>query len=409
MTTAWEEPRPPRLARRMETLAGEGAFDVLARAGALEAQGRTIVHLEVGQPDAPTPAHVVEAGMRAIRDGETRYTAPAGLPELRQAIAESTGGRSTHIDPRTVVVTPGAKPMLFYSILATIDPGDEVLVPDPGFPAYPSAVRFAQGSPVSYGLRSSARFAPDVDEIAERITRRTKAIVLNAPHNPTGGSVDTAALVRLLDLAERHNLTIISDEVYDELVYDGPVAPTLAARSGIRTRVFAVRSFSKTYAMTGWRLGYGIVPPAFVDRIVTLAVNGHSCVPGFVQRAGIAALNGPQTPTTAMRDAFRQRRDWLVPALAAIPGVTCALPRGAFYAFPNVGNALANSRTTVQQFADLLLEQHGVAVLPGTAFGERGASHLRISFAASREELELGVRALAAAAAELRAAASVPA
>jgi aspartate/methionine/tyrosine aminotransferase len=378
----------------MASLASESAFDVLAHAQKLERSGRQVAHLEIGEPDFPTPAHVVEAGLRALRDGETRYTPPAGIPELREAIAAACVTRGIAADPDSILVTPGAKTMLFYAILGVVEPGDEVLVPDPAYPMYRSAVMFAGGVPVSYPLRASARFRPDIDKLARRITPLTRAVILNAPQNPTGGGLSPAALERIIELAERHDLTVIADEVYGQISYGDAPAASIGGIAGASARTIIVDSFSKTYAMTGWRLGYGVLPPALVERFTTLAVNGHSCVPMFVQRAGIAALTGPQTSVQSMVAEYRRRRDWLVPQLAAIPGVTCALPAGAFYAFPNVERALEGLGVLAHDVADDLLENFGVAVVPGTAFGSGGEGHLRLSFAASQPTLERAVDGL---------------
>lgn len=386
-----------RLAERIGELSGEGALDVLARARALEARGRRVAHVEVGEPDFPTPPHIVEAGARALREGDTRYTPAAGLPELRAAIAGAIEARGVPASPEQVIVTPGVKPALFYSAMAVIEPGDEVLLPDPGFPMYPSFTRFTGAIPVPYGLRPDDR-RPDVDEIAALISPRTRVLFLNAPHNPTGGSVDAATLERLAELVDRHDLVVITDEVYGRITYEDGVerAPSLAALPGVRERTIVVDGFSKAYAMTGWRLGYTFVPLSMAERMATLAVNGHTCTATVAQRAGIAALTGPQDAVRDMVAAFRRRRDYVVEALNGIPGVTCPTPSGAFYAFPDLRAALAQSGQRVDVFAERLLQDHGVAALAGTAFGPRGAGHLRISFAASRETLEhavAGVRA----------------
>jgi aspartate/methionine/tyrosine aminotransferase len=391
-----------RLASRTAGLTGEAALDVLVRARALEARGRRVAHLEVGEPDFPTAPHVVEAAARALRDGDTRYTPPAGLPELRAAIAAASSARGMPATPDQVVVTPGVKPAVFYAALCVIEPGDEVLLPDPGFPIYPSVTRFAGGVPVTYGLTAADR-RPDVDEIAARITPRTRVLFLNAPHNPTGGSVDASALERLAELVERHDLSVITDEVYARITYaDGlEHAPSLAALPGMRDRTIVVDGFSKAYAMTGWRLGFTIVPLAAAERMAMLAVNGHTCTTTMVQRAGIAALTGPQDSVRAMVVEFRRRRDLVVRGLNAIPGVSCPTPAGAFYAFPNLAARLASAGTSVEAFADRLLDAHGVAVLAGTAFGARGAGHLRISFAAAPETIELALAKIRACLEEL--------
>ena len=385
-----------RTAERLDELNGEGALDVLARARALEARGRRVAHVEVGEPDFPTPPHIVEAGAHALREGDTRYTPAAGLPELRAAIAGAIEARGIPATPEQVIVTPGVKPALFYSALAVIEAGDEVLLPDPGFPIYPSVTRFAAAKPVTYGLRSSDR-QPDVDEIAERITPRTRVLFLNAPHNPTGGSIDAATLDRVAELAERHDLTIITDEVYGRINYDGAErAPSLAALPGIRDRTIVVDGFSKAYAMTGWRLGFAFVPAAMAERMAVLAVNGHTCTATVAQRAGIAAVTGPQDAVRDMVAEFKRRRDLVVGALNKIPDVTCPIPSGAFYAFPDLRRALARTGERSEAFAARLLHDHGVAALSGTAFGPGGEGHLRISFAASRDTLEQAVVGLRA-------------
>lgn len=281
--------------------------------------------------------------------------------------------------------------MLFYALAATVADGDEVLVPDPGFPAYASITRFAGGTPVSYEVSARSAFALDPESIAARMTQRTRVIVVNAPHNPTGGSADERALQLIAELAAEHDVFVIADEVYDSCVYDRDRAPSIAAIPDVRELVVVVNSFSKTYAMTGWRLGFGIVPPRARERFTTLAVNGHSCVPPFVQRAGIAAIEGPQTDRHRMVDEFRRRRDWLVAQLNAVPGVTCHTPAGAFYVFPDVRGVLRASGLTTQELADRLLGRYAVAALPGTAFGRGGDGHLRFSFATSMDTLEFAV------------------
>lgn len=387
-----QAPDALRVAERVSVLSGEGALDVFNRARALEATGREVIHLELGQPDVPTPPHVVEAGVRALRDGDTRYSQPVGLPELRAAVAESLAAFGLPAQADNVVIAPGAKAMLFHAILATVEPGDEVLVPDPGFPTYPSAVRLAGGLPVSYGLDERADFSPDVDDLASRIGSKTRVLILNAPHNPTGGGADVATLERIAELAERHNLLVITDEIYSRLTYDGAErAPSIAQLPGLAERTFVIDGCSKTYAMTGWRLGYGLVPSWSVERLATLAVNAHTCTATFVQRAGIAALQGPQDGVRALRDEYQRRRDRVVRGLNEIPTISCATPRGAFYAFPNIGAVLAPHRTSASWFADRLLDEHGVAALAGDAFGAQGAGHLRLSFASSPASLDLAL------------------
>lgn len=387
----------PHLASRVAALSGEGALDVFRRAQALEAAGRSVIHLELGAPDVDAPPHVVEAAVRALRDGDARYVAPQGLPELRHAIADDLGSRGVAADPDQVLVTPSAKTAVFYALLAAVDPGDEVLVPDPGFPIYPSAVRFAGGVPVGYALDAAG--APDLDDLEARVTDRTRVVALNAPGNPTGGALGTGGLARLAELARRRDLVVVSDDIYSRLVYGGDRAPAAAACAPERTLL--VDGFSKTYAMTGYRLGYLVAPAGWTERLVTLAVNGHTCVPPFVQRAGVAALLGPQDLVAAQVAAYRARRDRLVGALNAIPGVRCAPPAGAFYAFPDFSDALGRAGLASRAFADRLLDEHGVAAIDGAAFGARGAGHLRFSFASAAADLDAAAARVAEAVAAL--------
>lgn len=379
-------------ASRVSALSGEGAFEVLVAARRLEAAGRHVVHLEIGEPDGPTPPHVVEAGVRALHDGHTRYVNPAGLPALRDAIAASLAWRGVRgALAENVVVVPGAKPMVFYGLLTVLEPGDEVLVPDPGFPIYPSVVRFAGAVPVRYPLDAAGGL--DADRLASLIGPRTRAIVLNLPGNPTGGVATADALRRLAELAQRHDLTVISDEVYGRIRYDGP-PDSIAALPGMLERTIIVDSFSKSYNMTGWRLGFGVVPAPLVERVTTLVVNGTSCTPPFVQLAGLAGLTGPQDAVTTAVARLERRRDWLVDGLNGLPGIRCARPDGAFYAFADVRQIEARAGLSTEQLAALLLETHGVAVLPGTGFGPGGAGHLRLSFAVAPAVLDLALERL---------------
>jgi aspartate aminotransferase len=406
MTVALESIPAVRYAPRLDALSGEGALDVFVRARALEAQGRRVVHLELGEPDAPTPPHVVEAAVRALRDGETRYSQPAGLPEMRDAIAAAAAARGVPATAADVVVTPSAKTAVFYSLLSLVAPGDEVLVPDPGFPIFPSVVRFCGGTPVSYGFVPERAYAIDVDELAARVTPRTRVLVINAPSNPTGGSIDCKTIEQIAELAERHDLALVSDEIYSRLTYDDAnagaggddegTAPSVGAHPTLRTRSIVVDGFSKTYAMPGFRLGYAILPRLLVERFVTLAINGHTCTPVFSQRAAIAALTGPQAAVREMRAEYRTRRDLIVRGLNAIPGVRCPAPRGAFYAFPDISAVLAPARLTAVQFVTRLLEDFGVATLQGTAFGAGGEGYLRISFASGRADIDIALRGIRA-------------
>lgn len=380
------------LATRLDLLSGEGALDVFRRATEIERTGRSVIHLELGAPDVAAPPHVTEAAIAALRAGDARYVAPTGILELREAIAADLGSRGVRIDPAQVIVTPSAKSAVFYSMLATISAGDEVLVPDPGFPIYPSVARFVGATPVGYGVDDEN--APDVDDIEARITGRSRVLVLNSPNNPTGGGLDAAATERLAGLVARHRLTVVSDDIYSRLVYEGGRAPCLAALEGARDRTIVVDGFSKTYAMTGYRLGYMAVPEAWVEPITTLAINGYTCVAPFIQRAGVAALTGPQESVAAQVAVYRSRRDLLVGGLNAIAGVRCPVPAGAFYVFPDFSELLDRHRMTSRQLAGHLLEHHGVATIDGRAFGPRGEGRLRLSFASASSDLEAAIRAI---------------
>lgn len=383
-------------AARLDMLGSEQAYVVLAAARQLEAAGHSVVHLEIGEPDMPTPPHVVEAGVRALRDGLTRYALAAGVPELREAIARSLASRGMHAGPENVVVTPGAKPMLFCAALALFEPGAEVLTPDPGFPIYESVVRFAGARPVYYPLDERREFAPHVAAIAERITPRTRAVILNLPHNPTGGIASAHDLAALAELAERHDLWVVSDEVYGQIRYDGR-RDSIAALPGMADRTVIVDGFSKGYSMTGWRLGYGVMPESLTGPMTTLLINNVSCTATFVQYAGLAALTGPQDPVSRMVAGLRLKRDLLVRGLNAIDGVRCATPAGAFYCFPDLGGVLERTGLSCEAFAERLLAEQHVAVLAGTAFGPGGAGHLRMCYATEPAQLEralAGVRRL---------------
>ncbi len=372
-----------QLAERMSRLGTESAFDVLMRARALEAQGRDIVHLEIGEPDFDTPEHVVQAGIDALQRGDTHYTPAAGTPALRQAIAGYVGQtRGVPVVPEQVVVTPGGKPVMFFVIMALAGPGDEVICPDPGFPIYASAVAFAGATPVPLTLREDDGFAVDPDALRALVNERTKLIILNSPHNPTGGVIPSAALDEIARLAVERGVPVLSDEIYSRMVYDGAFE-SITSRPGMAEQTVILDGFSKTYAMTGWRLGYGVMPAALAEQVTRLAVNTHSCVPGFTQVAGVAALTGSQAAVDAMVAEFRQRRDVVVAGLNAIPGVSCQVPAGAFYAFPNVSR-LGDSAA----IADRLLDEGGVAVLDGGAFGAAGRGYLRLSYASSLDRLE---------------------
>jgi len=384
----------PWVAARAARLRGEGAFEVLAAARRLEAGGREVAHLEIGELDVETPPHVVEAGLRALRDGDRRYSAPAGLPELRDAVAGALSTRGVAADAGQVVVTSGGKPALFAALLALIEPGDEVLVPDPGFPSFTETVRFAGGIPVGYELDAANAFALDPEAIAARITAATRVLVINAPHNPTGGSVRTeAALAGIAALAQRHDLWIVSDEVYARLAFAGEPR-SVAALAPERTVI--VDSFSKSHAMSGWRLGYLAAPPAIAPALERFVIHSASCTPPFVQRAGIAALTGPADFVDTTRRRLVRQAERLVAGLNAVPGVQCQRPAGSLFAFPDVRGVLAGTGEGVDALARRLLQDHGVAVLPGTAFGAGGTGHLRVSFATTSRNIGLALEGLAA-------------
>jgi aspartate/methionine/tyrosine aminotransferase len=368
----------PELAARARELGTESAFEVLARARALEATGRSILHLEIGEPDFPTPPHVVAAAAEALRAGATRYVQAAGLPELRAAIARDVTRRTGRdVPPERVVVTAGAKAVLLFTILCTVEPGDEVLLPDPGFPIYESAVRLAGGVPIRVPLSAANGFRLRAEDVAARLGPRTALVLCNSPGNPTGSAVPGSELRALVDLARARDLWLCSDEIYGQLTF-GP-APSLFAQPGAPERTVLLDGFSKAHAMTGWRLGYAVLPEALVEPFVRLNVNSVSCVPPFVQAAGIAALEGDQGHVAAMCAEYRARRDAVVSALRPVPGIRCAVPDGAFYVFPDV-SALGRPSAEV---AEALLQEAGVAVLPGTCFGPGGEGHLRLSCAAA--------------------------
>jgi len=376
----------------VRNLKPEGAYHMLARAQALEAQGRDIIHLEIGQPDVPTFANVAQAGIQAIKDGHTTYNPPAGIPALRQVIAEDAGRRrGIEIHPSQVIVGPGTKPILFFPTLALVRPGDEVLYPDPGFPTYAAVIDVAGGVPVPVPVREETDFAFDLDAFDRLVSDRTRLVILNSPSNPTGGVLSWPVLEHIAAAARKHDFWVLSDEIYSRLVFDGLTAPSIAALPGMRERTIICDGFSKTYAMTGWRLGYGIMPEALAEHMNLLLTHSVGCTATFTQYAGIEALTGPQAPVEAVVAEYQRRRDVLVTGLNAIPGVQCRMPRGAFYTFPNV---TAFGRT-VDWLAGYLLDEAGVAVLPGTAFGAGGEGYLRLCFANSMENLQAGLARIA--------------
>lgn len=376
-----------KLAQRMMRLGTETAFEVLVKARALEAQGRDVVHLEVGEPDFATPGNIVEAGVRALRNGKTKYTPSAGVPELRAAIAKHVSEtRGVQISPDQVVVTPGAKPIMFFTILALVEPGDEVLYPAPGFPIYESMINYCGGTPVPYLLREENDFRFDPDEFRARANAKTKLIIINSPHNPTGGVLEPSDLQVIAEVANKFDITVFTDEIYWRVLYNGTFASLLSI-PGMLERTILLDGFSKTYAMTGWRLGFGIMPLPIVPHLTRLQTNSNSCVAGFIQYAGVEALTGPQDSVAKMVAAFRERRDAIVEGLNAIPGFKCLEPRGAFYAFPNI----TATGWASKKLADYLLNEAGVACLSGTAFGAAGEGYLRFSYANSLDNIKKAV------------------
>jgi aspartate/methionine/tyrosine aminotransferase len=377
-----------RLSERMARLGTETAFEVLVRARALEAQGKNVVHLEIGEPDFDTPAFITDAAVVALKGGATHYGPSAGLPALREAIAaDSTKRRGAKATPEMVVVTPGGKPILFFVILALVDPGDEVLYPNPGYPIYESMIRYIGGVPIPVRLLEDQGFALDVEQLCDKVGPKTRLIVLNHPHNPTGGVIPEAGLRAIADVAARHGVPVLADEIYSRILYEGEHT-SIAAMPGMEPLAIVLDGFSKTYAMTGWRLGYGIMPAPMAQVVAKLQTNATSCTATFTQMAGAAALVGDQSPVCSMVAEFRRRRDAIVEGLRAIPGVGCVRPKGAFYVFPNITRTGYSART----LADRLLDEAGVACLSGTAFGEFGEGHIRFSYANSLENIEEALR-----------------
>ncbi len=372
-------------AQRVQNLSAEGAYHMMARAQALEASGRQIIHLEIGQPDFPTFANIAQAGMTAIENGLTRYTPSAGIKPLREAIAQDAGRRrGMTIRPEQVVVAPGAKPALFFPILALVHPGDEVIYPDPGFPTYAASIGVAGGIPVPVPLSEADAFSFDLQAFDAALSDRTRLIIINSPGNPTGGVMPLHALEHIAEKALQRNIWVLSDEIYSRLVFDDLTVPSIAALPEMAGRTIICDGFSKTYAMTGWRLGYGIMPEPLAERMELLLTHSIGCTASFTQAAGLAALSGPQDAVTAAAVEYQHRRDVLVEGLNSIPGISCRSPQGAFYAFPNI-TALGK---TSDWWADYLLESAGVAVLPGTAFGPGGEGYLRFCFANSIANLQ---------------------
>ncbi len=370
-------------AERMSRLGTESAFEVLARARALERQGREIVHLEIGEPDFDTPAHIKEAAKRALDAGATHYGPSAGLPELREAIAKHIAQtRGIPVGPEEVVVTPGAKPIMFFTILALVNRGDEVIYPNPGFPIYESVINFVGGVPVPIPLREETGFGFDLAVFEQKVSKRTRLIIINSPQNPTGGVLEREQIQRIAELARRFQIPVLADEIYRNFLYEGAFT-SIASLPLMKGLTIILDGFSKAYAMTGWRLGYGVMPPSLAAHATRLMVNSASCTATFVQLAGLAALQGDQASVDRMVAEFKRRRDLIVDGLNKLPGVSCRSPRGAFYVFPNV-SAL---RRPAGEIADLLLNEAGVAALSGTAFGQYGEGYLRLSYANSEANL----------------------
>ena len=376
-----------QLARRMSRLGTETAFEVLNKARALERQGKSIIHLEIGEPDFDTPANVVEAGIDALRQGWTHYGPSAGLPDLRQALAEYVGRtRGVKVTSDEVVVVPGGKPIIFFTILALIDEGDEVIYPNPGFPIYESMIHYVGGKAVPTHLREERDFSVDVDELSSLITDRTKLIILNSPHNPTGGVMQRRDVEQVAKVIGDRNILVLSDEIYSRLLFEGEHFSMMSV-PGRQERTILLDGFSKTYAMTGWRMGYGVMRADLAAQITRLMTNSNSCTASFTQMAGIEALRGDQSSVEHMCGEFKNRRDVFVAGLNKIKGFSCRMPKGAFYVFPNIRKTGWKSKP----LADALLEQAGVAALSGTAFGEFGEGYLRFSVANSLENLQMAL------------------
>jgi aspartate aminotransferase len=375
------------VAERMSRLGTESAFEVLARARALERQGREIIHLEIGEPDFDTPPHIKEAAKQALDAGATHYGPSAGLPELRESIAKHIAEtRGVPVSPENVVVTPGAKPIMFFTILSLVGRGDEVIYPNPGFPIYESVITFVGGVPVPIPLREETDFGFDMNLFERRVSSKTKLIIINSPENPTGGVLDRGQIERIAAIATERNIPVLADEIYRQFLYEGEFVSILTV-PGMHTRTILLDGFSKSYAMTGWRLGYGVMPADLAEHVTRLMVNSASCTASFVQLAGVAALHGDQAPVGRMVAAFKRRRDIIVDGLNRLPGVRCRRPRGAFYVFPNITGTKRKSA----EVAERLLNEAGVAVLGGTAFGAHGEGYLRLSYANSEENLKLAL------------------
>jgi len=376
------------VAARMNDLGTESAFEVLARARALEAQGKEIIHLEIGEPDFETPKHIVEAGRKAIADGFTHYGPTAGLPQLRESIARNSGEvRGINTDPANVVVTPGAKPIMFYVLLALAEPGVEVIYPNPGFPIYESMIKFCGATPVPMQLLEEKGYHPNLAAVPGLITDKTRLIIINSPENPCGSALTKEELETIAGIVKQHpDLYVMADEIYKDILYTGEHY-SISSIPGMQERTIILDGFSKSYAMTGWRMGYGILPEELVPHIVKLAVNSVSCAASFTQMAAVAALEGPKDEVEAMIAEFGIRRRLIADGLRSIPGVNCPEPEGAFYAFPSIkGTGLTSA-----EFEDRAMNQAGVALLSGSAFGEFGEGYVRLSYANSQDNIKQAI------------------
>jgi len=386
-----------QFAQRMERLGTESAFEVMARAKHLEAQGQSIIHLEIGQPDFPTAPHICDAAYKAMKEGYTGYAPAAGLPVLREAIAQHISTtRQVQVSPENVVVMPGAKPVIFFTLLALAGPGDEIIYPDPGFPIYESVINFVNATPVPLPLRESVGFRFQVEDLEARVSDKTKLLILNSPQNPTGGALTIKDLEAIARLAHQYDVMILADEIYSRMLYEGEFC-SIASLPNMMERTVILDGHSKTYAMTGWRLGYAIAPFPLAQKLEQLMINSNSATCSFTQMAGVTALTGDQEFVSQMVDQFRHRRDAIVAGLNDIAGVSCLTPAGAFYAFPNVSELAMDDRA----IAHLLLEEAGVAVLPGSSFGNCGKGYLRLSYANSLENIQEALKRMQVKLAEL--------
>lgn len=382
---------PDYIAERVERLQGESAFAILSKANELEAKGMNVIHLEIGQPDFKTPENIIDAAKEAMSDGYTGYGPTLGYNELREAVADYVKEyKNIDATKDNVVIVPGGKPTMFFTMLTLVEPGDEVIYPNPGFPIYESCIKFARGIPVSMPLTADNDFRPDVEKLKSLITPKTKLIIINNPGNPTGGIFEKEDILAIADiLKDRPDIFVLSDEIYDRLMYDGETI-SIASIPEMRDRTLVLDGFSKTYAMTGWRIGYCVANVDIIKKFEMIMVNSVSCTCSFTQMAAVEALKGPQDSVVEMKNKFKERRDWLVNALNEIDGIKCCMPRGAFYAFPDISSFGLSSR----EFADRLLEEEGIALAWGTSFGEYGEGHIRISYATSLENLKEAVERL---------------